>query len=732
MFKKNQLISVLIALLSTAGVQAQVTIEEVVVTAQKREQSMQDVGIAINAFSGEMIDAMGMTSSNEVAAITPNLSITNPVGEGGTHAVVIRGVGLSDFSVTNQPPVGFNVDEVPAGNANAQISTLFDVERIEVLKGPQGTLYGKNTTGGAINIISRKPTEELNGYAKLSLAEYGIHKFEAAVGGELTDGLQGRVALVDYHADGWQKNTTQDSDVEKNNFAMRTLLAWQPSDDVDVLLNLHGARNKSDADLYAADTDPKFYKNGSEYKPRLNIDSLGGSLKIEWDLSDNLTLTSLTAYDDGDKLHEEDGDMMPVDLLQTRYEAQTHTFSQELRLNGLNENGDNWIAGVFYGRDVINGDTYLNLFSKAVEWAYDLHQEVETAALFGQYEYNLSDTLRLTLGLRATHDKVEFEDRAGVHDGGIDLAGDGSLIGYDSIQNGVYDYFALLDGVVGPDNPNVDASGLYKDDISNTEFSGKIGLDWEVSEDLMLYASISRGYKTGAFPGNFIFNPVALEPYDKELLTAYEVGMKGDFFEGLLRLNAAAFYYDYKDAQIYNTNDDLIVGLPANRVVNLDVDVWGIDADLTWLPMDGLFVSLAAGITKSEYKEDIDDDITGDVPVKGNQLQNAPEASAALVVNYEWMLRDSTLNLQFDATWQDETFFTTNEDANVAQDSYALMNARLAWRSPDESWELALWGKNLADKEYTTYVYDLQTLFGFNQLMRGTPSTYGVDVKFNF
>ena len=729
---KKLKLSLALMMSGAAGVHAQLALEEVVVTAQKREQSMQDVGMAINAFSGDAIEAMGMVSSNEIAAITPNLSITNPVGEGGTPAVVMRGVGLSDFSVTNQPPVGFNVDEVPAGNANAQVSTLFDIERIEVLKGPQGTLYGKNTTGGAINIISRKPTEEMSGYAKLSLGNYGISKVEAAISGALTDTLQGRIALVDYHADGWQKNTAQNTSVEKNNFAFRTLLAWQPADEVSVLLNVHGARNDSDADLYAADSDVDFYKNGSEFQPRLNIDSSGGSLKIEWDLSDTLTLTSLTAYDETDKLHEEDGDMQPVDLLNTSYDAQSHTFSQELRLNGSNADGANWIAGIFYGRDVIDGYTYLNLFSKAAEWAYDLHQEVDTAAFFGQYEYSLADTLRVTIGLRATRDEVRFEDRSGVSDGGIDLAGDGSLIGYDSIRNGVMDYFALFDGVVGPDNPKVDANGFYQDKISNTALSGKLGLDWDVSDQVMLYATFSRGYKSGAFPGNFIFNPVALEPYDEEILTAYEVGMKGDLVEDALRLNAAVYYYDYHDAQIYNTNDDLIVGLPANRVVNLDVDVWGVDADLTWRPLDGLFVSWALGITKSEYAENLDDAITGNVAVVGNQLQNAPQISTALVLNYQWMLKDASMNVQFDTSWQDETFFTTNQDSNIAQESYALSNARLSWTSADEHWEFALWGKNIGDKEYTTYVYDLQSIFGFNQLMRGRPFTYGVDLKYTF
>src|SRR6056297_531458 len=243
------------------------TLEEVVVTAQKREQSLQDVGITVSALSGETIEKLGVYNSNDLANSIPNLNIESPVGEGGVSVVFIRGVGLNDFATNNSGPVGFYIDEVYAGSSNSQSAALFDIDRVEVLKGPQGTLYGRNTTGGAISLVSRKPTAEAEGYVRGSYGNYSEgndeYRIEGAVGGSLGETVQARVAGVTYQSDGYMKNLVDGSYVEKERWATRAQLNWDASERLSVLFNVHGSDNDSDADLYNSSADADFYAGTS-------------------------------------------------------------------------------------------------------------------------------------------------------------------------------------------------------------------------------------------------------------------------------------------------------------------------------------------------------------------------------------------------------------------------------------------------------------------------------------
>ena len=299
-------------------------IEEIIVTAQKREQSIQEVGITMNAFSGDLLDSMGVTNSNQLALITPNLTIQSPAGEGGIATIVVRGVGLSDFAPTQTGPVGFYVDEVFAGTNNAQVQTMYDVDRVEVLKGPQGTLYGRNTTGGAINIISRKPSDTPDGYIRLSYGSYQSLKLEGAVGGPLSNTVSARVALIHHQTDGWTENLFTGNSISRQNTSGRIMLNWAPSDAVNLLFSLHGSKTDSDADLYNSNLDTEFYKGYSEYDPVLEVDNLGGSLNLHWDISDAVTFTSITGYENSGQETpgrcRHDGDLHPQHRLPARHE----------------------------------------------------------------------------------------------------------------------------------------------------------------------------------------------------------------------------------------------------------------------------------------------------------------------------------------------------------------------------------------------------------------------------
>lgn len=711
--------------------QSTLSLEEVVVTAQKREQSLQDVGIAINAFDGEAMESMGVVNSNDIASKIPNLNIMSPSGEGGVVSVFIRGIGLNDFALNNTGPVGFYVDGSSIGSSNGQLTTLYDVDRIEVLKGPQGTLFGRNTTGGAINIISKRPTEEFEGNLKLSAGNYGYLKSEGVLSGALSDNVNARLAVVGYGSDGYQENLSTGNKVEKQNYAGRLLLDYLPSDDLSLLLNIHASRNDSDSDLYGKTSDSDFYKNelgDKEY--RINVDTRGASLNTSYSLNDEITLTSITSYDDLDKKQQEESDITPLELVELEFSVDTHTFSQELRLNGTSENL-NWIAGFYYLSETINWTT--TSFSGDFPLVPSIpelgalgmgvgkgHQELTTKAVFGQWEYELSDNLTVIVGARYTDLDVDFD---------------------------------LTYNIPNFANVGLPSALDFDDKLGNQEASGKLGFNYYVSDDAMVYGSITRGFKGGGFNGGVVSdfaNYAASAEYEPEILTAYELGVKSTVLDGTLRLNGAVFYYDYEDAQVFNSIADPNTGLPQNRIENAkSLELYGLDLDIVWQASDALFIQAGIGYTHSEFDQfDLTVplvDGTSSVNLSGETPQNTPEWSGHILGNYTWSLdKGGRVYAQLDASYQDDVLYSNGtvsvagdpssytRNQEVGQEAFTLFNARVAWADSSDQWEVGLWGKNLADKEYAAYMFELTNLVGADQVMRGVPRTYGIDIRFSF
>ncbi|QIB64624.1 TonB-dependent receptor [Kineobactrum salinum] len=686
-----------------------VALEEVVVTAQKREQSLQDVGITMSAMSGDTLDSLGLYNSNQIAASIPNVNIESPAGEGGVSVLFIRGVGLNDFATNNSGPVGFYVDEVFAGSSNSQSAALFDIDRVEVLKGPQGTLYGRNTTGGAVSVYSRRPGNEFEGYIKGSYGWYSggndHYRLESAVGGPLGDTVNARLALVSEHSDGYMKNLINNDYVEKDNWATRGQLEWQPSERLGLLFNLHASDNDSDADLYNSSQDEDFYAGVSDIRPVIQVEQIGGSVRLDYALSDTVELVAISAWDEMDKLHQEDADMLPAPIIHTEYGVDAETFSQELRLIGGNA-GSSWITGAYFLQEDLEQQQGVDLSGAGlpIPYHYDNSQELTTWALFGQYEYELTGALALIAGLRYTDLDVDFSS-----------AGTGTLFVDSSVPGGISDSYR------------------FADQLSEDSVSGKLGLNLQLNDDALLYASVSKGFKGAGFNGNFHINVDGIGSYDSEDLVAWELGFKSALLDGLMQFNAAVFHYDYSDAHIFNTAPIPGVGLPSNSIRNADASMQGLDADLVWTPIQGLYLQVGLGYVDATYDEDVDDPVTGVLEIDGNRVQNTPELSAFALLNYEWDLGSAGfVSAQLDASWSDDVYYSTFEDNAVAQQAYALTNARLSWRVPGDALEVALWGRNLADREYAAYVFDLRPDFGFLQRMRGEPRSMGIDVRYTF
>lgn len=776
LFRKLPIPAAVSAALISVSSSAQM-MEEVVVTAQKRQQSVQDVGITINAFSGETLEAMGLTSSNEVGAITPNLEIRSPAGEGGVVTIFIRGVGLNDFAINNSGPVGFYIDDVYAGSSNAQVSTMFDVERVEVLKGPQGTLFGRNTTGGAIHILSRRPTEETEGFAKLTVGQWdntdeNLYKLEGAVSGSLGDNLKARLAFVQAESNGFMTNSHTGDGVEKKNQAARLQVDWQASETVNLLFNLNGSRNDSDADLYGTTVDKEFYESPSSSNIFLDVEQFGASVKLTWDVNDSMTFTSITGYQDMDKEHIEDADMNAFVGIEPFYAPETELFSQEFQLSGKTERL-NWIAGLYYMQE--KNDFSLNLFTNELltglyavtpdmcdegspssdpvgcyyftifdggfgTFTYDNEQKLETVALFGQTEVELNDQFTLTVGARYTDVSTDFQNNTLLYE-------NGSL---------------YIQGALG-----IGAQGLPwstpKLNQDQGASSGKLALNYYANEDIMLYGSVSRGFKSGGFNGNFYFNPegyysdadqnlgLGLAPqspeYDDETLTAYELGLKSTLLNGDMTFNAAVFFYDYQDAQIFNNLTDPIFGLPSQSISNAkEMEMWGLDVDVVWHPADGLTLRGAVGYLDSEFVEaSLFDSLGNEAVLDGERPQNSPEWSASLLAHYEWSFGGGTMTAQADMSYTDEILFSNgllvddgqgglvyDRNGQLGEDAVTLWNARLSWRSSANTIEVAAWGRNITDEEYRSNMFELTDTIGADQVLRGTPRSFGFDVSYHF
>ncbi len=741
---------------SAQAEQASETIEEIIVTAQKREQNLQNVPVAVTAFSGETISNLGIKSSSDIAAIVPNLEIGLPGGAGNQPLIYIRGVGLSDTNSNNAGPNGIYVDEVYVSSPGAQTFQIFDLERVEVLKGPQGTLYGRNATGGAINFISAKPTDQFKARFQASYGSFGAVKAETAIGGALAKGVRGRLAATIDHSNGYIHNLlTGRRENGSGSFALRGLLAADLGENFEALFNFHGGRvdvrspqyrslglldpatgftSPCAAPAIAAGqcgnvlgyvSPPGYYDGAYDRSERLEVENWGGSARFNWTLG-AITLTAISAYDYNAKLHREDTDASPLNIITIDYGVHSNTFTQELRLAG---DGDrlNWVVGAYYLNEVLVQDQTVDLFRELrgltpgggadpagdstggapVLFARSLNrQTTEAAAVFGQAEYTLAPGLRVTLGGRYNYEKKRFTAAGQFED---------AIIGGSPIPGGVLPIYAFSNRAT----------------FKNGSF--KLGADYDIADRVMVYASVSTGFKSGGFNGGFLsFDPaeaaVQAQPYDEETLTAYEVGIKSTLFDGHARLNAAAFHYDYKNLQLYtliNTG-----ALPLQLLDNAaNAAIYGAEVELIAKPAAHLDVTLNLGLLNTQIKNFI----SAGTDLSGNRLALSPKLTFSGLASYEIPLARSgmALTLQPSFSYRSQQFFSTDNNPLLSQAGYWLIGARAGLKSGNGRWEAAVFARNLTRRKYINYAVDLSD-FGLIEQFQGEPRMFGVEFKLEY
>jgi iron complex outermembrane receptor protein len=678
-------------------------LEEIVVIAQKREQSIQDVPLSITAFSGEDIDRLGIQTSTQLTAQVPGLQFHTVFSEANNPTFFLRGIGLLDFGDIAETPVGFYVDEAYLGTQASQALQLYDIERVEVLKGPQGTLYGRNTTGGLLHFISRRPTEELEGYLNFQYGRFDQKILDGAVSGALTPWLRGRVAVKANYDDGWQESRTSGADDFNSTgyHAGRVQLEVDLGEHGNFLFNAHLTQSEQKSPLYpyfghwtdttatvactqeVARTGACFTSEGNRY----DLDPRKGETEVEKLISDidshgfigTLTLelgavqvTSITSYEEVSKLYQEDADAQSFPFANADYRLKSDQITEELRFSGRIYDRVDWIAGLYYFDEDRETSTDLPVIAGFIGLPMlgTLGDQTSSSiAGFGQVEIDVVDWLSLNGGVRYTSDEKDV---------------------------------VLETPFILPPTPgsiNVDRATF------------KVGASARPVEDLLAYFNFSTGFKTGGFNANFIFDPAETQPVQEELIDAYEIGIKWDLWDQRARLNAAAFYYDYTDIQgvVFDASAG-IVGTSRLKSVG-DAEIKGFELEMSLQPHERLELLFGLGVLDTEIDSTEVFEISyggagGFFSVDGNDLPMAPDVSLNGVARYFIPLRSNgELMLQVDFSWRDDVNFSAggNQEAMERGDSFGLADVKLAWQSADDRYSAEVFVENVFDEEYLLY-----------------------------
>ncbi len=760
-------------------------LEEVIVTAQKRAQSLQDVGIAVSAFSGDQLDQLGWASAEKVTAMTPGVTTIQPNGP-SSFFINIRGVAQNDFSGDHQEsPVAIYVDEVYVSAASGAGFQLFDFERVEVLRGPQGTLFGRNATGGLVHYLTQKPSQENDGYVELTYADYDQIKVEGAIGGGLSDSVSGRLSFVKNEHDGVLENRIGKDLNDGDDWAIRAQLLVDFSADIEWLLSArvgeqdvtNGPFKHSSARLnpvtglgedfdgldLTAEGDSRNaegYQDPSSdvHEGALNVagfnkvETRGLTSNLKWQFGD-VEFVSITNYSELEKEYLEDSDAGPNDFFAFNLSSDMEQFSQEFRLSGSTD-ATRWVAGAFYldiDGEFSNGGAASNFFAAAfpgfgledpslegLGLSNPFSTETTSYAVFGQLEFDLSDTVTLTTGLRWSKEEkeIEFKQFASLFESPgsstvvvEDAFGAGPLwvFGPDGVNN---------DGAVGSGFAGTSVVGDPGDaKIDKDLITAKLGLDWRANDDTLIYVSYNRGIKAGGFNAPVDatnFYDGSLDPsqmkFDEEVLNAYEVGFKWTFANGLARLNGSAYFYDYKDYQAFAL-DSL-----TTFVFNTDAESIGMELELQASPVEGLDILLGVGYIDNNVEDAYN---LPDGSAVDRQAVVTPELNLNGMIRYEWNIGRGSLAAQYDFNYMDDHFFQLKNSPVGEEDAYTLSNVRLTYATDDGNWRASAFVNNVTDEEYRLMVFDLagspaQGGFGMAENYYGAPRWWGVSLKYSW
>jgi iron complex outermembrane receptor protein len=718
-------------------------IEEVVVTAQKRAESLQTVPVSITALTSAQLEQVKIDTPSDLVAQIPNLQVNGIVGE-ASPVFSLRGISMFDYSLSQSSPVASYIDEVYKGNFVLFGVEMYDLERVEVLRGPQGTLYGKNTTGGAINFITHKPGFETNGYFKIGAGNYNRKEAEGALQGALIDDkLAARVAFSYTKADGWFRNVLAGyPDLEGvDQYGVRASFLLNATDDVSATLRLSMSRQSPQnygiysiilpgglagvyyrtSDGTATGTPLADDQIAQNYTPKRHQDNKAASLTVSWNASSALAMSSITSWDDGSLFNPEGTDGAPIDVFKIPYTGKTQQWTQDFRLTSRGNGPFEFIAGAYYQHEVIfnstenrffsttdfNGDNVVNeadcngldLFACTFHNQFD--QLRNSWALYTDDSYALSDRLKLRGGLRYNHDN--------------------------GAQRNAYSEMRGANGVpIANIVPGTALGDTASQDIHNTAVTGRAGLDFTPSKDTLLYFNYSRGYRSGAFNAQFFFAPTEFTVVKPEYVDSVEAGFKTTWLDGKLQVDGAAFHYVYVNQQLIDVQSS-----GQQPLINLGKSkISGGELEIVTRPIASLTMRAGLGLLDGKITEGVINN--GTLPIAGNKLPNAPNVSTTLAADWDALKgADLVFTMHGDLNYASPQFFEPANVPGLRQGGYTTFNARLALHPPSSKWEVAAWGRNLGNKFYLTTGANL-SLFGVYYSHRNTPRTFGLEATYRF
>ena len=703
-------------------------LQEVIVTAQKREQNLQDVGTSITAFNAEAISKLGFNSVTDIAMQVPGMQF-NQVSPDLT-IFNLRGVSQNDYSDHEEGPVAVYSDEAYVASLGAIAGSMFDLERVEVLRGPQGTLFGRNATGGLVQYVSQKPTDQPAAFVSATAGSFGEVDTEGFVNGPLSDSIDARFSFAsNYHGNVVQNRSGEGSEDLKQ-YAARLQFLFKLNDDAQLLVKFHGITNPSmtgtgytwspafpnpqtglgepvppNVNLWGTcpGCDLGGYKNtGGPFNQAFNYPQYfdrtvyGSTVHLDWRLDHGMALTSVTDFMHMNKDYGEDSDISPNPLVHYNTSQSFHQFSEELRLSGQ-AGSLKWVTGIFF-LDMYSQDWATTIFGGALaDYGssgpyYNL--KTLTYAPFAQAEWSINDSWTAIVGARYTHDEK------------------------------IYQY--ALTSPFGSLPPiyvfNTTADGSLADQTYNLP-SWKGELDYKVTPDTLLYASVNRGAKGGGFnaPTSLPINSPTDIPFRPEELTDYEVGEKTTFWEGKARLNTGAFYYDYKEYQAF-----FFSGL-SEFVNNYPATIKGGELELSLLPATGF--ELQAGV--SRLSAVIKNVALPTGVITDRVMPQAPKWSVNMLARYQWQALNSTWWVQADSKTDSSMYYEAFNAPDDYQPGKTYANARIGFTSSDAKLDISAWCNNVTNKLYRVYSNDVSSV-GFDALVLAPPRWYGVTVGYHF
>ncbi len=754
---------------------------DIVVTANKREERLNRLGLTVTAISGAALAERRITSLQDVAAAVPGLTFAQSAAN--TPILSLRGIGFNESSLGVYPAVSVYVDQAPLPFPVLASHAAFDLQRIEVLKGPQGTLFGQNSTGGAINYIAAKPTQEFKAGGDISYGRFNMIEGNAFISGPIAENVRARLAVSGLRADGWQiSNSRPDDRNGKQSYVTgRFLLDWDPSEAIHLSFSLNGWRDTSEPQAgqfillrgqTPADVQPQeLVQPFSPEKPRAADWSTGvgtprsnrkfyqPAFRADVELNESLTLTSLTSYAHYTQDQTTDGDGSPLVVNNFQQDnGYLHSFNQELRIANATSSAFRWVLGANYERSntfqrqlLVYSDNSSNAPSKLfLQRNFQQGQQsIRNYAFFGNAEFDLTPDITLKAAARYT----DSRNRA-------------AICGYDAGDGNAANFFNFLgtrlgtvpftrvgssgsaDGNCFSLNGNNVPSGVpYKNTLSEDNVSWRVGLDYRLNPAVLLYANASRGYKAGSYPILAAASISQFMPVTQESVTAFEGGFKVKLWDSRIQINNAAFYYKYKDKQVLTKDRFLVFGvldilrnIPKSRVL-------GLESEFTIRPVAGLTMAAAITYLDTKIQRYLGVDYIGtNRNFAGEPLPFAPKWNYSFNVDYRLKTNgggtpfvgvsvnghSSSDTVPGGGTIPVTSAPTTRILPGLAfpfrTNSYTTVDGRLGYEAPGGRWRAMVWGKNIFNRYYWTNVV---TRADFSSRYAGKPATYGLTIGFN-